>query len=136
MSQTLDLYLVACDRKFFDGKVKSVTLPLEDGELGILPGHEEMIVALAIGEMHYVTEDGERYEAFVSGGFAEITADRVQVLVMSAESPEEIDYNRAMEAKERAEEELRQKRSIEEYYHSQISLHRAIERMKTAARHH
>ena len=54
---------------------------------------------------------------------------------MTVELPEEIDYNRAMEAKERAEEELRQKRSIQEYYHSSVSLARAIERMKAAQRH-
>lgn len=133
--ETMGLYLVACDKKFYEGRVRSIILPMADGEKGVLPHHEEMFLAVSIGEMHFQKEDGEWVDVFVSGGFAEISNNRCQVLVMTVELPEEIDYNRAMEAKERAEEELRQKRSIQEYYHSSVSLARAIERMKAAQRH-
>ena len=53
------------------------------------------------------------------------------LLVAFAEHPEEIDYRRAEAAKERAEERLRQKESIREYYHSKAALARAMARLKT-----
>jgi len=58
----------------------------------------------------------------------------VTVLVETAERPEEIDEVRAKEALERAEEQLRQKQSIREYYHSRASLARAMTRLKATSR--
>ena len=58
--------------------------------------------------------------------------NRVTILVDTAEKPEEIDIKRAKEARERAEEQLRQKQSMQEYYVSKASLARAMARMKAA----
>ena len=52
----------------------------------------------------------------------------------TAEKPEEIDILRAQEAKERAMEQLRQKQSIQEYYHSSASLARAMTRLKVTSK--
>ena len=57
------------------------------------------------------------------------------VLVFSAERPEEIDWARAEAAKERAEERLRQKLSMRDYYNSKAALARALARLKAAKRH-
>ena len=92
--------------------------------------HENMIIAIENGVMKIQQEDGEWIEAAVSSGFAQIINNRVLVLVLSAEKPEEIDIRRAQEAKERAEEQLRQKQSLQEYHISQASLSRAITRIK------
>lgn len=62
----------------------------------------------------------------------QIATNRVILLTESAEKPEEIDVRRAEEAKERALEQLRQKQSIQEYYHSSASLARAMARLKTS----
>ena len=70
---------------------------------------------------------------FYSMGFVEIVNNRVTLLVETAEHPEEIDIARAREAKERAEEQLRQKQSIQEYYHSRASLARAMTRLKATS---
>ena len=67
-------------------------------------------------------------------GFVEIVNNRVTLLVETAEHPEEIDIARAREAKERAEEQLRQKQSIQEYYHTQASLSRAMARLRVGHR--
>ena len=56
--------------------------------------------------------------------------NRASVLVNTAERPEDIDVKRAEEARERAEEQLRQKQSIQEYYRSKASLARAMSRLK------
>ena len=66
-------------------------------------------------------------------GFVETINNRVTVLVETAERPEEIDKVRAEEAKERAQEQLRQKQSIQEYYHSRASLARAMTRLKATS---
>ena len=63
-------------------------------------------------------------------GFAQIINNRAMVIVDTCESPEEIDVRRAEEAKERAQEQLRQKQSIQEYYRSKASLARAMSRLK------
>ena len=67
----------------------------------------------------------------VGAGFVEIKPDDVILLVGFAEHPEEIDRKRAEAARERAEERLRQKQSIHEYYHSKAALARAMARLKT-----
>ena len=65
----------------------------------------------------------------------EITADHVIILADTVEKPEEIDVKRAEEAKQRAEEKLRQKQSIMEYYHTQAALNKAMNRLKVNQKH-
>ena len=60
--------------------------------------------------------------------------NRATVIVDTCEYPEEIDVRRAKEAKERAEEQLRQKQSIEEYHMSKASLARAMARLKAGSK--
>ena len=67
-----------------------------------------MMIAIVPGEMRFQTEDGTEHIAIVGGGFAQIINNRVTVLADSIEKPEDIDVKRAKEAKERAEEQLRQ----------------------------
>ena len=63
---------------------------------------------------------------------AEIVNNRVTLIVDTAERPEDIDVRRAREQRERAEEQLRQKQSTQEYYHTQASLARAMNRLRLA----
>ena len=131
---TFSLKVIACDKVFYDGRCAQVVLPLHDGLKAIQAHHENMIIAIENGVMKIQQEDGEWIEAAVSTGFAQIINNRVLVLVLSAEKPEEIDIRRAQEAKERAEEQLRQKQSIEEYHRSNASLARAMARLKVGSK--
>lgn len=130
---TFFLRIIASDKIFFEGRCKNVILPTTDGQIGILAHHENMIIAIEIGEIRLQTAEGEWMNAAVSKGFAEVINNRLSVLVNTAERPEDIDIIRAREAKERAEEQLRQKQSIQEYNISQASLARAITRLKTSS---
>ena len=132
--QLFSVKVIASNRVFYEGKCRSLVLPELDGEKGILAHHENMIIAIENGVMKIKQEDGEWIEAAVSSGFAQIINNRVLVLVLSAEKPEEIDIRRAQEAKERAEEQLRQKQSLQEYHISQASLSRAMTRIKEASK--
>jgi F-type H+-transporting ATPase subunit epsilon len=111
--------------------VRSVIVPGIDGEKEILAHHEDMILAIEDGILRFQEEGSDEWrKAVCSRGFVEITHNRANILVSTCERPEDIDRVRAMEAKERAEEQLRQKQSIQEYYHSQASLSRAMARLK------
>ena len=69
----------------------------------------------------------------VSSGFVEMINNRVKLFCLTAESPEEIDIRRAQEAKERAEEQMRQKQSIQEYHMNQLALSRAMARLRVTS---
>ena len=115
---------------FSPGHAEALILPAVDGEMGVYPGHEPVVTAVEPGELRYKA-DGKWEPAAVGAGFAEIKPDYVILLVGFAEHPEEIDRKRAEAAKKRAEERLRQKQSILEYYHSKAALARAMARLKT-----
>lgn len=129
---TFSLKVISSDKIFYEGRCQNLIIPTPDGQKGVLAHHENMVVAVEIGELYIQTPEGEWIIAAVSKGFAEIMNNRVSVLVNAAERPEDIDIKRAEEAKERAQERLRQKRSIQEYYLSQASLARAMTRLKTS----
>lgn len=129
---TFGLKIIASDRVFYEGRCRQIIIPAPDGEKGILPNHENMVIAVNVGDARMEVEKGKGVDIAVGAGFMEIVNNRVTMLVDTAERPEEIDIRRAEEAKERAEEQLRQKQSIQEYYHSQASLARAMNRLKVS----
>ena len=133
---TFSLKIISSDKIFYEGPCQYLTIPAPDGQKGVLPHHENMVIAVDPGEFKFQKPDGEWVEAVVSMGFAEIMNNRVSVLVNTAERPEDIDVKRAEEAKERAEERLRQKQSIQEYHLSQASLARAMARLKASRNKH
>ena len=134
--ETFSLKIISSDKIFYEGPCQYLTVPAPDGQKGVLPHHENMVIAVDPEELHFKTPDGEWVTAAVSMGFAEIMNNRVSVLVNTAERPEDIDVKRAEEAKERAEERLRQKQSIQEYHLSQASLARAMARLKASRNKH
>jgi F-type H+-transporting ATPase subunit epsilon len=117
------LKVISANRVFFAGKCRSLIVPEFDGQKEILAHHEDMVIAIDEGQMKFQPEGSDEWiHAVVGMGFVEIVNNRVTLLVETAEKPEEIDVRRAEEAKQRAEERLRQKQSIHEYYHSRAAL--------------
>lgn len=133
---TFSLEIIATDKVFYRGKCQCVILPAIDGELAVMAHHEEMAISIVIGTIRYKLEDGTWVDVVVSNGMAMVASNRVSVTVYTAERPEDIDILRAKEAAERAEEQLRQKQSIQEYHQSQASLARALTRIKEASKSH
>ena len=129
---TFGLKIIASDRVFYEGRCRKLILPAPDGEMGILANHENMVIAINVGDARMEVDEDSWVDVAVGAGFAEIVNNRVTVLVDTAERPEEIDVRRAEEAKERAEEQMRQKQSIQEYYRTQASLARAMNRLKVS----
>lgn len=134
MANTFYLEILASDCKFYAGECEELVFPAIDGLYGVLPGHEAMVTAVESGELKFKV-DGEWKYVAVSDGFAQILPEKVVLLADTVELPENIDIKRANEAKLRAEEKLRQKQSILEYYQTQASLNRAMNRLKITKRH-
>lgn len=134
MAKTFHLEIIATDRIFFSGETEHLVVTAIDGLLGIMAGHEPLVTSLPTGELKYLV-DGEWKYAAISEGFIQVMPDSSIILADTCELPEEIDIKRAQEAKERAEELLRQKQSIKEYYETQAALNRAINRLKISQKH-
>ena len=122
---TFGLKIIASDRVFYEGRCRKLVIPAPDGEKGILPNHENMVIAVKIGMARMEIEEGNWVEVALGRGFAEVVNNRVTLLVDTAEKPEEIDIRHA-------QERIRQKQSIQEYYHSQASLARAMNRLRVS----
>ena len=128
--KTFSLKILASDRVFFDGRCKMVILPAMDGQLGVLANHGDMVVGLSMGKIRIQKEDDTWETALIGTGIMQDINNRMIILTEFAEHPDEIDEKRALEAKTRAEERLRQKQSILEYHHSKAALARALARLK------
>ena len=89
-----------------------------------------MLMAMTNGTLRFTDESGAETIAVSGTGFAEVVDNQVTVIVDTVERPEEIDANRARAAAERAEERLRQRKSLQEYYKGQAALSRAVARLK------
>lgn len=143
---TFGLEIYSSNEIFYHGRASFINLPATDGGHTFLPHHENVVIALvpgitqfvpvdALGEKKTEGEKGSQPEEQIiatGSGFAEMVNNRVKVFVHSAERPEDIDINRAREAKERAEEQLRQEQSLREYYRNQRELARAMSRLSAA----
>jgi len=101
----IDLEIVTPERLVLSVTAEEVILPGSEGYLGVLPQHAPLLTALGAGEISYRVGDTWKYLA-VSGGFVEVLRDRVSVLAETAERPDEIDVDRALESKKRAEADL------------------------------
>ena len=125
-------------RMLISADVEEVVAPGTEGYFGVLPGHAAFLTTLGSGEVCYRTGRDEKCLA-VSGGFAEVTGERVIILAETAELPEEIDRARAERAKQRAEQRLAGKCPLGapeeiDYTRAAAALARAVARLMTAGR--
>lgn len=104
---TIKCEIVSQDRVVFQGDVDMVVLPGAAGQMGILPHHAPVLSVLAFGIIT-VKAAGKEEHFTVAGGVAEVQPDQVTVLADAAENVEEIDVQRAMLARQKAEEHLKE----------------------------
>ena len=103
---TLTLRVLSPDQSVFDGPADEVILPSTTGQLGILTGHVSLITALDNGVLRL--RSGRDWQSIaLMGGFAEVDADEVTVLVNAAELGRSIDAGEAEQEFEKAQEALR-----------------------------
>ncbi|OCC15783.1 ATP synthase epsilon chain [Dissulfuribacter thermophilus] len=134
MPNKLLLEVVTPSRVVISEEVDLATAPGEDGEFGVMANHAPLLASLKIGEMR-ITNDGQTIRMAVSGGFCEVSNNKMTVLAEAAERSDEIDVDRALKAKERAEKRLQEaaagQAAIDEA-RAMAALHRALVRLKVA----
>jgi F-type H+-transporting ATPase subunit epsilon len=128
------LEIVTPERKVYGQDVEMIIARGGNGDLGILAGHVPMVTTLKIHHLRIKKDGGEQVIA-VSGGFMEVGREKVTILAEAAELPEEIDFDRAQRAKERAERRLAEKdRGDIDTLRAEMALQRAINRLALAKR--
>ena len=101
----LTVQVVTAERQMLDDEADVVIAPSVEGTIGILPRHAPLLTALAPGVL-VLKKDGAEEVLAVSGGFLQVSHNRVLVLADTAERGEEVDEQRAAEARDRAEAAL------------------------------
>jgi len=101
---TLNVEVVSPERVQYSGEARMVICRTTDGEIAFLTGHSPLIGALGIGEVRIFPESGDEEVAAVHGGFVEVRNDKVVILSDVAELKDQIDVDRAKEAKSRAQQ--------------------------------
>ena len=126
----LILSVVTPEKKIVFEEVDQVNVPGTDGDIGILFDHAPILTSLRPGQLSY-EKDGKKVVMVVSGGFMEVSDNRVTVLAEAGEFLNEIDRPRAEKAQAHAEELLSQSGlSEEEFIEAQKKLFRAIARLE------
>ena len=130
----LTLEIITPERVVFeeDG-VESVTLPGAEGELTVLPQHAPLMTALQPGPL-YFRKGGAELDVALSGGFLEVRDDRVTILADTAERSEEIDAERAQQARDRAAARIATHEGEMDIARALAALHRADARLRVANR--
>ncbi len=126
MSEYFTLKIITPERLFYEGQTDFVEFRTEEGDVGVLKGHEAMTYLLSPGVLK-IHEEGGVKKAALHTGFAEILPEEVRILAQIAEWPEEIDRNRAEEARIRAERAIREDGST---LREELALRKAIARIE------
>lgn len=129
----LRLDIVTPDKVVLQAEVDYVGACGVDGQFGLMPSHAAMLSALKIGDLYYRQGNTTSW-VFVSGGFAQISENKVTVLAESAELASDIDLERAEQAKARAEQRLAEPKPDTDVHRAELALTRAIARIRIAGR--
>lgn len=133
-SSTFRLKIIAPERIFYDDDVNMAELNTSEGEIGILPQHIPLTTIVAPGILK-ITKDGEKKEAALLDGFVEVQKTSVTILAEACEWPEEIDANRAHEARVRAERRIKSGEAEINLVRAELALKKSLIRLELSERH-
>lgn len=129
--KTLTVSVVTPDGPVLEEDYEMVVAKSKTGELGILPDHIPLVTPLEISAIR-LKRDNQTSRIAVSGGLLEVNSNKVTILAQSAEKAQDIDVQRAMEAKKRAERRLQAKDEDIDRKRAELALNRAINRIDIA----
>lgn len=132
---TIRVDIVSAEGEIYSGEAGMVFAPAKQGELGIAPRHAPLLTNLRPGEVRVQSPDGESERFFyITGGFMEIQPHLVTILADTALRETELDAAAALEAKQRAEEALRDRKEGVDLQQAQQELVEAAARYQAAQR--
>ena len=130
-NKLFNLKVVTPERIFYDGMVEMVELKTSEGDIGILKGHIPLTAVVAPGAL-VIKEATDTKQAALIDGIVRILQDNVTVLAQSCDWPDEIDVNRAKEAKIRAERRLAGQEGEVNFQRAELALKRSLTRLEVA----
>lgn len=134
LPSSLELEIVTPEREVVREHVEAVELPARGGALGVLPGHAPLVTELGMGALSY-RQRGNTHFLAVIHGYAEVLPDRVIVLAEIAERAEEIDVDRARQARDRAQQRMEKRGEPDfDWDRATFALERALIRLQVAGK--
>lgn len=134
MAMKFHVDIVSAEEQIFSGLAELLVAPAEEGDVGIAARHAPLLTRLKPGEVRVMTDDKETLPFYVSGGILEIQPHMVSVLADRAVRAKDIDEAAALEAKQRAEEALKDQKSAMDMGKVQRELMEAMEQLRTLER--
>ena len=128
MADLFKLHVITPERRFYDGEASMVELTTSEGDIGVYRNHIPLTAIVAPGVLK-IHEEGEVKEAALMSGFIEILPERITIMAEVAEWPDEIDGNRAEEARIRAERRLKEESGEIDTMRAELALRRALVRL-------
>lgn len=129
----LHLKITTHERIVFDEDVDEISAKSTEGSFGVLPGHIPFMCPLDIG-VTKVVKDGKPQNFTTMGGIFQLKDNEALILTQQAEKAEEIDVERALEAKKRAEERLENEEDNLDIQRAEIALAKAFARLKATGK--
>ena len=126
MAATMTVEIVSAESEIYSGTAKMFFAPAVMGEVGVLPKHTPLLTKIRPGEVRVINEDDEEEFFYVSGGMLEILPTGVTVLADTAQRARDLDEAAALEAKERAEKALADRKDDVDYATAEAQLADAI----------
>ena len=131
---TIHVDIVSAEGEIFSGEASMVFAPAVMGEIGIAPRHAPLLTTLRPGEVRVQTPSGEEQFFFVGGGAIEVQPHLVTVLADTALRAKDIDEAAALQAKQRAEEALKNRGDAMSAAEAQAELARNVAQLKVLDR--
>ena len=131
---TMHLDIVSAEHEIFSGVAEIVVAPAVMGEVGIYPRHTQMLTPLKPGEVRITKQGGEEEHIYVSGGILEVQPHVVTILSDTAVRAADLDEAAAMEAKEKAEQALKDQTGEMNIADAQAQLAEAMAQLQAISR--
>ncbi len=129
-AMTVHLDVVSAEEQIFSGRVESLQVSGDAGELGIMPGHAPLLTSIKPGMVRLVKQNGEEEVIFLSGGILEIQPSLVNILADVAIRGGDLDEEAAVEAKRLAEENINNHSGDMDYAEAAKQLANAVAQLR------
>lgn len=133
----LDLQIVTPEKMAFEGEIDRISLPTDEGQITILPKHVSLVSTIKHGALIF-KNGGQETIMVVYGGFVEVRKNQVRVMTDIAERVDEIDLEKAEEARRDAQRKLEQKEEMSDvaFADTVAILEKSLAKIKVARKKH
>ncbi|MCK4870616.1 MAG: F0F1 ATP synthase subunit epsilon [Gammaproteobacteria bacterium] len=130
MAVTVHLDIASPEGHIFSGLAEMISVTGEMGELGIMPGHAQLLSAIKPGQVRVKLQGGKTDIYYISGGTLEVQPNLITILADTVDRAENLDEAEAIKAKESAEKLLTERKHDEDYTRTLIELAQAAAKLR------